>query len=107
MKNAESPESTLNLPELQNALLDTATVAQLLRDIELCAHVTEIIPKFLPHTYVPETTISLPQAREWLFGNRVRGVQIRYRYDGGEWWDTLLRANGMFRLVRIRHDFST
>jgi hypothetical protein len=32
--------------------------------------------------------VSLAQARELLAARAVRGLQLRYRYDGAEWWDT-------------------
>ena len=36
------------------------------------------------------------------FYRDVLGLQVRYRHDGREWWDTLLALSpGGFRLVRI------
>ncbi len=88
-------------------LLDAAQVEQLLRDIETCTQITEIIPKYAARGHVPDTaTVTLAQARELLSTRAVRGLQLRYRYADADWWDTLMMAGEHYRLVRIRHDFS-
>jgi hypothetical protein len=95
------------LPDLNTTLLDAAQLEQLLRDIELCAQIDEIIPKFAARGHVPDTaSVSLAQARELLVARAIRGLQLRYRYQGADWWDTLMLAGDRFRLVRIRHDFT-
>jgi len=102
-----SEEAPLKLPDLNMSMLDTAQVEQLLRDIELCTKITEIIPKFAARGHVPDTAaITLAQARELLATRAVRGLQLRYRYEDADWWDTLMLIGDQFRLVRIRHDFS-
>lgn len=95
------------LPELHSSTLDDAQVAQLLADIEACTELTEILPKFAAQQYVPEAAaVTLAQAREWLATRAVRGLQLRYRYDGADWWDTLMQDGNRYRIVRIRHDFA-
>jgi hypothetical protein len=99
-------EAPLKLPDLNMTLLDSAQVEQLFRDIEQCAQITEIIPKFAARGHVPETaTVTLAEARELIATRAVRGLQLRYRYEGADWWDTLMLVGDQFRLVRIRHDF--
>ncbi|MFO1514468.1 MAG: hypothetical protein U1F83_16430 [Verrucomicrobiota bacterium] len=96
------------LPELHSSSLDDAQVAQLLADIEVCTELTEILPKFAAQQRVPDTAaVTLTQAREWLTTRAVRGLQLRYRYDGADWWDTLMQDGDRYRIVRIRHEFST
>ena len=100
-------DAPLKLPDLNTTLLDAAQVDELLRDIELCARITEIIPKFAARGHVSDTaTVTLAQARELLAARAVRGLQLRYRYEDADWWDTLMLVGDQFRLVRIRHDFS-
>ena len=95
------------MPELNTGLLDLAQVEQLLGDIEACAQITEIIPKHGARSQVSETAgITLGDARQLLRERSIRGLQLRYRYEGADWWDTLMVAGEQFRLVRIRHDFS-
>jgi hypothetical protein len=99
-------EAPLKLPDLNMTLLDAAQVDQLFRDIELCAQITEIIPKFAARGHVPDTAaVTLAEARELITTRAVRGLQLRYRYEGADWWDTLMLVGDQFRLVRIRHDF--
>lgn len=111
--NSETPippppdNPPLKLPELNMTLLDAAQVEQLLRDIEACTQITEIIPKYAARGHVPDTAaVTLAQARELLASRAVRGLQLRYRYEDADWWDTLMLAGEQFRLVRIRHDFT-
>lgn len=100
-------EPPAKLPELNQALLDAAQVEQLLRDIEACTQITEIIPKYAARGHVPDTAaVTLTQARELLATRAVRGLQLRYRYEDADWWDTLMIVGEQFRLVRIRHDFA-
>ena len=95
------------LPDLNTTLLDATQLEQLLRDIELCAQINEIIPKFAARGHVPDTaSISLTQARELLASRAIRGLQLRYRYEGADWWDTVMVVGDRFRVVRIRHDFT-
>ena len=104
----DSPEDNQppKLPDLNQATLDWPGVETLLRDIEACTEITEIISKFAAQGYVPEAdTVTLADARRMLSGRSVRGLQIRYRYEGAEWWDTLMVVGQEYRLVRIRHDF--
>jgi len=112
--NAQTPpplppdDAPLKLPDLNTTMLEAAQVEQLLRDIELCTQIKEIIPKFAARGQVSETaSVTLAQARELLASRAVRGLQLRYSYENADWWDTLMLVGDQFRLVRIRHDFST
>jgi hypothetical protein len=96
------------LPALHTTTLDFAQIEQLLTDIEVCAELQEILPKYTAQGHVPETVqVTLAQARELLFARAVRGLQLRYRYEGADWWDTVMVLGEQFRVVRIRHDFSS
>ena len=56
---------------------------------------------------MPETgALTLDDARQHLRARTVRGLQIRYRHDGADWWDTLMVVGVNYRLVRIRHEFT-
>ncbi len=93
------------LAELHQAELDEATVDQLFTDIAALTQVIEVLPKYQSQVYAPDTPITLEDARELLRIGAVRGVQVRYRHDGAQWWDTLMRTPTGVRVVRIRHDF--
>ena len=93
-------------PDLHQATLDTATVEQLFRDIESCAHLTELIPKYAARGCVPQTaTLTFAEAQHLLLTRQLRALQLRYRHNGAHWWDTLHALPEGFRLIRIRHEF--
>lgn len=97
-----TPDSPLSLPALQQAELDVATVAQLFRDLAHCTQVIAVLPRYTARTLVPPHTIELEAAHAGILDGTLRGVQVRYRYEGREWTDTLLAlAPGRTRLVRI------
>jgi len=102
-------EETPALPDLQQSSLDPETLAQLFADLTACTEILEVIPKAMAEGYVPESsTIGLEEGRQMLLSGNVRGLQIRYHYQGSQWWDTLLPdpKSGGFRIVRIQHDFA-
>lgn len=92
------------LPDLQNTLLDPLVLEQLFRDIQTCTEIIEIIPKFSAG-YVGQTSATLEEARGLLLSKQARAVQIRYQYEGAQWWDTIMAVQDQFRLVRIQHNF--
>lgn len=97
------------MPDLQQSVLDPETLAQLFSDLGSLTEILEVIPKALAEGYVAESsTITLEEGRKMLLSGVVRGLQIRYRYQGSQWWDTLLpdASTGGFRIVRIQHDFA-
>ena len=101
----EEPQA---LPELTESLLGADQLADLFRDIGALTQVVEIIPKQGPRDYVDDSkSLDLESARDRLLDGTFRGLQIRYQYDGGLWWDTLIRVPDGIRIVRIRHDFDS
>lgn len=99
-------EAGLGLAQLVEGVLDEPMVDALFRDLEQCTKVLEVSVKFAARGYVAEGAIGLGAARRMLAGQEVRGVQIRYRYDGREWCDTLMRLPGGVRIVRVRYDLT-
>ncbi len=90
-------------PELTQSLLDQRLLEQYFDDLARCAEVLAILPKMAPQAMAIDASIwTLFDARSGLVEGRIRGVQIRYRYDSAEWWDTLLCQPGGVRIVRIR-----
>ncbi|MBK9992313.1 MAG: hypothetical protein IPP19_16735 [Verrucomicrobia bacterium] len=97
-------ETAPKLPALQQTVLDEATLDALFRDLAQCTQILAVIPKGAPQAYAAERGIDLEAARAGLASGIFRGVQVRYRYDGQEWCDTLLATPGGVRLVRISVD---
>jgi hypothetical protein len=103
--NSTVEQDQPKLADLHEAILDAATLERLFQDLAFCTEIIEIIPRYARHLLVAEQTVSLDQARELLLSGEARGVQIRYRYEGAQWWDTLMRTPEGVRIVRIRHEF--
>ncbi len=97
------------LPDLHQSELDEATLRQLFEDVRTHTELMEVIPKYAASGYVPEiAAITLAEGLALLLGGGVRALQLRYRHNGTIWWDTLMPApRGLFRIVRIQHDFPT
>lgn len=91
------------LPQLQESLLDAETLEQLVSDLQRFAQVDEVLFKGGATAMTSGRAVSLLEALESLRQGRTLGVQVRYRYAGASWWDTLLRTPHGIRLVRIEH----
>lgn len=94
----------LKLPDLHEGVLDQDKLHQLFSDIAKFTKVFGIIARYQKRGFEDGTNVSLRQAEKLLNEKEVRAVQIRYLYDNGEWWDTLMPTPKGIRLVRIRHD---
>lgn len=99
------PAGDPSLPELHQSIIDNETVVCLFRDIAACTQVIEVLPRYASQQLIEDRSVSLDQGRQLLMEGQARAVQIRYRYDGAEWWDTLIRQPNGVKIVRIRHDF--
>lgn len=106
---------SIQLPELNQAVLDWETVERLLDDVAKCGQLLEVIQKYSSKRMVAspaetapatstEPTLTLDNARDLLRRGEAHGIQLRYRFEGAVWWDTLLRHPEGYRLVRIRHE---
>lgn len=95
------PDAT-DLPPMQSAILDEPTLAALVRDLNQCAHINEVLVKGGPQTQTDAQQIKLDDAVLKLLNGELRGVQIRYRHEGQPWCDTLMRTNEGIRLVRVQ-----
>lgn len=96
------------LPPLQEAVLDEATLDQLFLDIAAAAALVSVSLKAgataragdLPRAGSGGDELAV--ARRALGDGTALGVQIRYRFAGSAWCDTLLRLPSGVRLVRVR-----
>jgi len=99
MNEQEAP-----LPPLHVADIDEEKLRELLVDVESLGEHLEIVIKRTSEGHVDRgPCTSLSDAMAQLFTGTALGVQLRYRFQGSDWWDTLMRTAGGFRLVRIQH----
>lgn len=105
--NVEPPsDSGIDFPELFQGPLEPQALDRLIADIKVCTEILEIIPKYAATGYVDDTEkVEIDDAVEQLKQGKLRGLQLRYRYEGDQWWDTLIRLPQGVKLVRVKHDF--
>lgn len=82
---------------LSAADLDPSTLAALFRDLEELTEIDEVLIKGAANSHAGSA--GLLQARQAL-EDGARAIQIRYRWAGKAWLDTLLRTPNGVRLVR-------
>lgn len=92
------------LPELQQSILDPETVRALFADLKACTEVLAVMPKAGPGYVTPED-IGLDEGEALLNEGKLRGLQIRYHYQGEEWWDTLIQRDGQIHITRIQQNY--
>jgi hypothetical protein len=92
------------LPELNEGLLDDETLEQYFRDLEQ-TNVFGVLVKGAPRHYADTRNLELSTARHLFEDGLAHGLQIRYLWNGEEWWDTIFRTQTGVRLVRIRHEW--
>jgi hypothetical protein len=90
------------LAQVQEAVLDDATLRQLFFDLSQLAEMLEVRLKAGERAYATHSTPTLEAARQAVTAREALAVQLRYRYRNAEWIDTLLRVENGFRLVRVQ-----
>lgn len=88
------------LPDVQDADLDRETLDQLFFDLSKLAELLEVRVKGAVDAHAVETEPTLEAALARLAEGFA--VQLRYRYQGSEWIDTLLPSPAGARLIRVR-----
>ena len=102
MSAGEDPVAAVpELEPLYAGELDGALFEDYLADLEELTDVQQILVKEGPEAHADGAPLSLDQARMLLLTGSVRGVQLRYRHEGVEWIDTLVRGPETIRLLRI------
>lgn len=92
------------LPELLQTALDAKTLDALFDDLEACTEILAALPK-TGTGYTTPQLINLREGQRLLAEGKLRGLQIRYRYQGEEWWDTLIQRHGQVQITRIQQNF--
>lgn len=95
----DGQDDPIPLAGLTTADLDATTLAALFADIAALTEVLEVQVKGAERSHAGAT--DLEGARRQLEAG-ARGMQMRYRWDGGLWCDTLVRTPAGIRLVRTR-----
>ena len=94
-----------DLPLLHQADLDAALLEAYFEDLRGHAEIIGVTVKAASEEYAGARDVGLDQGQALITSGAVRGLQIRYVFDGQEWWDTLIRLPSAVRLVRIQQNF--
>ncbi len=92
------------LREFHEAFIDPETLNQLFRDLEGASEVLAVMAKGGGRDRAHGGALTLEEGRELFLSKQVKGLQIRYRYEGAEWWDTLMHTPGGVRIIRIEQE---
>jgi len=95
-----------DLPELQDANIDASVLAQLFDDVAACAELHEVLVRNNPRALSGQgPAYTLEEARDAMLSGEIRAVQLRYSFEGVQWWDTISALPKGFHLIRIQHTF--
>lgn len=81
-------------------MLDATALAALLTDLDTQAEVLDVFVKAGPRSATSAVHTPLRSAFAALESGETSAIQVRYRFAGEEWRDTLLRTPAGVRLVR-------
>jgi hypothetical protein len=104
MSSPPEVRRVLELSEMVPAVLGRSEVESLFTDLAFETTVVGILLR-APDSEPAGTGGAAPNlrvARDALLSGQATGVQIRYLHEGVEWWDTLMRTDAGFRVVRVR-----
>jgi len=93
-----------DLPQLQQVEVDDTLLDALVTDLTALTEILCVMPKAGAGRVVPKT-MPLAEGVQMLRENNLRGLQVRYRYEGDEWWDTLMQTPNGLRLTRIKQEY--
>lgn len=92
------------LPTVFDAILDSELFDKLFVDFEALAELMGVVVKTGQTALAPEAVqMHWGDAKHAVLAGAA--VQLRYRFDGKEWWDTLMPHVGGVRLVRMEQTF--
>ena len=97
---ANSP-TLLHLPDVYEGYLTSTQLTEFFRDIRQFAEVLDVFCKSAPRTMSGLRDAKLENVEAELMSGRARAVQVRYRFEGKEWRDTVLHDQGKFKVVRL------
>ena len=99
---ADPIDEPIELPELQDEVVDDETVADLFRDLGALTRVIEIQEKGAPRGHAELLGLDLESAANRYAAGEIRALQIVYVLDNETWCDTLLRQATGTRVLRMR-----
>ena len=94
-------EPNIELSELCQGVLSAELLDTLIYDLTSLTEIESVIVKGGEFSMAERTQMDLRTAVEHLKAKNLRGVQIRYGWEGKAWLDTLLNSPEGVKLVRM------
>jgi hypothetical protein len=94
-------DPNLDLSELCEGYLTPELLDDLVTDLTQLTSIEAVMVRGGEFTMAEQTQMDLPTAVEHMKANKLRGIQIRYTWDGVAWLDTLLKSAQGVKLVRM------
>lgn len=92
------------IPEMVEAILDDASIQELLADLQAHTIVRGVNGKSKLQQHAEEgSAMTLESAVAQLLAGQLIAVQIRYTFEAFDWTDTVFKIGASYRLVRCRH----
>lgn len=86
----------IDLPEVLEAEWGNDQMIQLFADLQEAAEITHVQLR----THKADQSTDLHTARDAFLCGQTRAIQIRYRYEGQHWGDTVLPGDPTTRIIR-------
>jgi len=91
----------MTLPQVLEAQLGPAELEAYLADLQHVERLTAVVKSGARQHAAEPQRVDIAQVRDLM--EAPGALQLRYVWEGGEWWDTLFVTHGPIRLVRIQH----
>ena len=92
------------VPLMVDGVIDSTTLRRLFADLATTATVLSVREKSGPSAYTSADELPPDATLARLLSGTARAAQVRYRFDGYEWSDTIMTIPNGFRVVRCRHE---
>jgi MauM/NapG family ferredoxin protein len=94
-------DSEIELPELQDEIVDDEVIGRLFDDLAALGQIIEINEMGGARAHSEGVGLDLEIAKRRFLAGDVRGVQIVYRHQDETWCDTLMRVPSGTRILRM------
>ncbi len=90
-----------DLPPIQSEVVDEATLDRLLAELRAKAVILSVTTRATRGQVGAVARATMEEARALLGEGRAVGMQLRYRFEGKHWCDTIQSTPDGFQIVRV------
>ncbi len=92
-------------PQMFEASWQKSQIEQLFKDLSLGADIEHVQVRTSETGAKSDRPVTLDQAEQLFREGSAKAIQIRYRFEGQTWCDTLMVHSDMVRIVRTEMQF--